>query len=140
MPIYFDSTSNNFELDKPQSISKWIKNTFKSEGIEKKIELNIVFCTDEELLEINKKFLNHDFYTDIITFPIEETDKQLEAEMYISIDRVKDNSIIEGVDFLNELHRVIIHGVLHLCGYKDKSHFAKQLMRVKESDYLALLK
>jgi probable rRNA maturation factor len=138
--IYFNSISNNFEVQKPLVLKKWINSAFKSEGVEKKVELNVIFCTDEELLDINKKFLNHDYYTDIVTFPIEETDSAIEAEIYMSIDRIKDNALNEGVHFSNEFNRVLIHGVLHLCGYKDKTHYEKQLMRVKETDYLSLLK
>ncbi|HYC27999.1 MAG TPA: rRNA maturation RNase YbeY, partial [Chitinophagaceae bacterium] len=79
--------------------------------------LNLVFCSDEFLLDINRTYLKHDYYTDIITFDLGEG----EAEIYISIDRVRENAKAEGASFNHELHRVIFHGVLHLCGFKDKS-------------------
>ena len=87
-------------------------------------------------MEINRQFLTHDFYTDIITFDLSETDV-IQAEIYISIDRVKDNALQLGVSFKSELHRVIFHGVLHLCGYKDKIKVEKEEMRKKEEFFLA---
>ena len=121
-------------LAKRTEVKKYLQSIFKSEG--KKIKsINYIFCTDKALLEINRQFLNHDFYTDIITFDLSETEV-IEAEIYISIDRVKDNALQLGVSFKLELHRVIFHGVLHLCGYKDKSKAEKNKMRGKEEFYL----
>ena len=88
------------------------------------------------MLEINRQFLTHDFYTDIITFDLSETNA-IQAEIYISVDRVRDNALKLGVSFKSELHRVIFHGVLHLCGYKDKTKGEKEKMRDKEEFYLA---
>lgn len=139
MPIRFFSNIESFKLSNPLKVKRWILSTFVSERVFKKIDLNIIFCTDEQLLEINQTHLNHDFYTDIITFPIEETDKLLEAEIYISLDRVKENAKGLEVDFKNELHRVIIHGVLHLCGHKDKTDKQQYVMRNKETHYIQLL-
>lgn len=97
--------------------------------------INFIFCSDKRLLEINRQFLNHDYYTDIITFDLSESELIL-AEVYISIDRVRENATAEGISLKSELHRVIFHGVLHLCGYKDKSKSDIQSMRNKEEYYL----
>ena len=98
-------------------------------------EIAIVFCSDEFLLDINNRFLNHDYYTDIITFDYVE-DEKISGDLMISIDRVKDNALTEGVGFKEELNRVVIHGVLHLLGYDDKSSDEALLMREKEAFYL----
>jgi len=137
LPIRFFSQSVSYKISKPKKIKSWILQTFEKEGVVKKIDLNIVFCTDDELLEINKSYLNHDFYTDIITFPIEEGENFVEAEIYVSLDRVQENANSLKVTFDNELLRVIIHGVLHLCGYKDATKKDKELMRIKETYYLS---
>jgi len=97
--------------------------------------LNYIFCTDKRILDINRQFLKHNFYTDIITFDLSETDR-IYAEIYISIDRIKENAKKLGFSFKSELHRVIIHGALHLCGYNDKTKVEKLNMREKEEVYL----
>ena len=97
--------------------------------------LDYIFCSDEYLLQINKDFLKHDYYTDIITFDLSESTKT-KGEIYISLDRVRDNSIIHNTSFTDELLRVIFHGALHLCGYRDKSKIEKAEMRKKEQYYL----
>lgn len=118
-----------------RELKRYIQSVFKKEG--KKLEsLNYIFCTDKALLEINRQYLKHDFYTDIITFNLSETNSVL-AEIYISVDRVKENALRLGVSFKSELHRVIFHGVLHLCGFKDKSKGENEKMREKEEFYLA---
>ncbi len=94
--------------------------------------LNFIFCPDNYLLEINRKYLKHDYYTDIITFPYQQHPEALEADIYISIDRVKENATNLGVSFQDELLRVIIHGVLHLLGYKDKS--PEDLARMRDME------
>jgi probable rRNA maturation factor len=99
-------------------------------------EINFVFCSDDYLLELNQQFLQHDTYTDIISFDYSEKQGPLNGEIYISVDRVKDNASNLGLSFRQELHRVIFHGVLHLCGYKDKLKGDKQRMREKEDFYL----
>lgn len=137
--INYFKQDTDFELENEEAISKWIVSTFHSEKFSKEIVLSIIFNSDEALLEINKQFLNHDFYTDIITFPIEETDNILEAELYISIDRIIDNAKTLEKSFENELHRVIIHGVLHLCGFGDKTAEEEKQMRSKEDKYLKQL-
>ncbi|MFC4262982.1 rRNA maturation RNase YbeY [Ferruginibacter yonginensis] len=101
--------------------------------------LDIIFCTDDYLLEVNRSFLQHDYYTDIITFDLSDNKKAPTiGELYISVDRVKDNATTLKTSFKNELHRVIFHGCLHLCGYKDKTPKAERLMRLKEEEYLDL--
>jgi probable rRNA maturation factor len=101
--------------------------------------LNIVFVSDEELLEINRKFLNHDYYTDILTFNYAVPGDKLEAELYISIDRVRDNALSVACSFEMELSRVIIHGLLHLSGFDDASPEERSKMTGLENKYLALI-
>ena len=101
-------------------------------------ELSFIFCSDPYLLEINRQFLQHDFYTDIITFPLSDPGQPISGEIYISVDRVRENAAAFGNSLQKELHRVIFHGALHLCGYKDKTPGDEKLMRKMEDHYLAL--
>lgn len=113
---------------------QWLSNVVKNE--KKTIAaLNYIFCSDDYLLEINIKYLGHDYYTDIITFPYKEGD-ELESDMYISLDRVRENAHDFKVTFDNELKRVMVHGLLHLMGYGDKSPDEIRLMREKEDYYI----
>lgn len=98
--------------------------------------LSYVFCSDEHLLGINKDFLKHDFYTDVITFDLSVSKNGIDGEVYLSIDRIKDNAKQLGVSFKEELHRVIFHGALHLCGYKDKTKEDIIKMRRMEDKYI----
>ena len=98
-------------------------------------DISIIFVSDSYLLEINQKYLNHDYYTDIITFDYCEMNI-ISGDLFISVDRVQENADTFNVDFLTELHRVMIHGILHLCGYKDKSDEEERLMRELENKYL----
>ncbi len=103
--------------------------------------LNIILCSDEFLLSMNQKHLNHDYYTDVITFDLSENSTFLiEGEIYISVDRVKENAELLNQQFIVELHRVMLHGLLHLCGYKDKTSTQQKIMRNKEDEYLLLCK
>lgn len=104
----------------------------------KNLELTYIFCSDKYLLKVNRQFLKHDYYTDIITFPLLETERRIEAEIYISIDRIKANAKKMKVEFITELHRVMIHGILHLLGYNDKTVREKKEMREKEEEWLEL--
>lgn len=132
--VCFFFEEKGFSLQSRSELKDFIETLFKKE--KKKLEsINYIFCSDKRLLEINQQFLRHDYYTDIITFDLSETDAT-QAEIYISIGRVKDNAKTEGVSFKSELHRVIFHGALHLCGYKDKSKAETSIMRVKEESYL----
>jgi probable rRNA maturation factor len=119
------------------AVKGFLKKLFLKEGYKLK-ELNIIFCTDEALLKINRDFLQHDFYTDIITFPLSTESEPILAELYISIDRVRDNAKEGGVSFKEELHRVVFHGCLHLAGYSDKSSQQIKKMREREDHYLRL--
>lgn len=98
-------------------------------------DISIIFVTDSYLLEMNQKYLDHDAYTDIITFDYCVTNI-VSGDLFISVDRVQENARIVNVDFLTELHRVMIHGILHLCGYKDKTDEEERLMRELENKYL----
>jgi probable rRNA maturation factor len=135
--IRFFSENIDFKLKHPKKVSSWIKLVIKKEKRTIK-EINYIFCSDEYLLQLNKDFLNHKTLTDIITFHNSEDRKALEGEIYISIERVKENAIKFHADFEDELHRVMIHGVLHLIGYKDKKPSEKALMRKKEEACLSL--
>lgn len=116
-------------------LKAFIKSIFKKEG--RLLEgLNYIFCSDQDLLRINKDFLRHNYYTDIITFDLSETGNGIRGEIYISAERVKDNAQQMGVSFNNELHRVIFHGALHLCGYGDKNEKQSRIMREREDFYL----
>jgi probable rRNA maturation factor len=137
--IRFFSEDIPFKLKHPIKASSWIKNVAKKEKRTIK-EINYIFCTDEYLLQLNQGFLNHKTLTDIITFDNSEGKKALEGEIYISIERVKENSLKFKTDFEDELHRVMVHGVLHLIGYKDKKPSEKALMRKKEEACLSLRK
>lgn len=117
------------------TIQSFVETIFKREK-KKLAHINYVFCSDAYLLNINRDFLAHDYYTDIITFGLSEPDQPVEAEIYISIDRVKDNANQLGISFKEEMLRVIFHGALHLCGYKDKKKSEVALMRQKENHYL----
>ena len=116
----------------------WIEEVVKRHG--KKVgELYYYFCSDDKLLEINKERLGHDFYTDIVTFPLNECENVLSSEFCISIDRIKDNAVTFGRSYESELHRVIIHGVLHLIGFDDLTEEEEKEMREKEEEALKLL-
>lgn len=100
-------------------------------------EISVVFCSDDYLLDMNRKHLNHDYYTDVITFDYSE-DNVVSGDLFISYDRVLDNASVFSVEGIDELHRVCVHGLLHLCGYKDKSDADELLMRQKENEMLEL--
>lgn len=99
-------------------------------------EIDFVFCSDDYLLSLNQQFLDHDTYTDIISFDYTVKKGALKGEIYISVDRVKENASLFDSSFIYEIHRVIFHGVLHLCGYKDKLKADQAVMRAKEEFYL----
>src|ERR1700731_3085801 len=133
MPISFHNADIKFRVPDSARLKIFIEGRVKKET-GKKLKLNYVFCSDDFLLDLNRKFLNHDFYTDIITFPLAEKGKEIEAEIYISVDRVKGNAGKLKVDFGEELRRVIFHGVLHLMGFRDKGKADKVEMRGKEAE------
>ena len=116
-------------------LKKFIESIFKKEK-KNLSNLNYIFCTDKQLLEINRQYLKHDFYTDIITFELSPKNQPIVGEIYISVDRVKDNALSLGEPQYSELHRVIFHGALHLCGYRDKDKKEILKMRGMEDEYL----
>jgi len=118
-----------------QRIKTTLSNLFRKEG-KKLAELHYIFVSDGRLLEINRQFLQHDFYTDILTFRLSEPRQPISGEIYISVDRVRENAREFGATLKNELLRVIFHGALHLCGYKDETPKDQAMMRKKEDIYL----
>lgn len=134
--VTFNYADARLNLSDKNRVKEFIEIIFKKE--KKKLEaINYVFCSDEFLLTINKDHLQHDYYTDIITFDLSETTETI-AEVYISVDRIKDNTKQFNTPFNQEALRVIFHGALHLCGYKDKKKEDIQLMRSKEDQYIKL--
>lgn len=129
-------SENDFILEDQVKYEKWIEAVIASEA-KKLEELSYIFCDDDYLLNLNEEFLKHDTYTDIITFDY-SVGKILQGDIYISTERVKENSNDFNVSFHEELRRVIIHGVLHLCGYKDKTTEQSLLMRQKEEEKMQL--
>jgi len=134
--ISFLSEGISFDVDNQEELIRWISETIIHEN---KIlgELSYIFCSDEFLYQMNLEYLNHDTYTDIITFNYCE-EKTISGDIFISIDRIKENSIEYNTSFENEMNRVIIHGVLHLIGYNDKTDEQQNEMTVKEDFYLSL--
>jgi probable rRNA maturation factor len=139
--ISFHSEGIKFNLKNKAVLKKWIVSTVEKKK-RKAGELNFVFCSDDYLLEINKQYLNHDTYTDIVTFDYSKNNptQAVSGDIFISIDRVKENALKFSKSFEDELHRVIIHGVLHLLGYKDKTKTAKEEMTKEEDNCLKKLK
>lgn len=137
--INYFSQKPRFKLKNPVKTSTWIRRVIKNEGKSLR-SLNYVFCTDEYLREMNIQFLKHKTYTDIITFNYNPSKMEIEGEIYISVDRVRENAETFQTDFPTELNRVIIHGVLHLLGFNDKTKAEKTAMREKEDACLSLLK
>jgi rRNA maturation RNase YbeY len=135
LSICFFNEEISFNLKNKTIIRSWINQTIIQEKHQLE-ELNFIFCSDNYLLKINKEYLNHDTYTDIITFDNSSLPHEIIGDIFISIDRVKENAKSFDTTFINELNRVIIHGVLHLLGYKDKSKNDKALMTQKEDFYL----
>lgn len=131
MAIQFFSEDVSFNLPNKQKRKAWLKELAKTE-LFKIVELNYIFCSDTYLHQINLEYLNHDTYTDIITFDNSETEGKIEGDIFISIDRVKENASHHQVDPETELSRVISHGLFHLLGYKDKSKKDVEMMRSKE--------
>jgi len=118
----------------PEFFISWLNGVCEKEGCELG-EIGVVFCSDAYILDANKQYLNHDFYTDIITFDYREGDL-VSGDLLISVDRVKENAGDLQVEWVSELNRVVVHGVLHIIGYKDKSESEEKLMREKEDFYL----
>ena len=133
--IHFYSLDRKPILKNRQKLKIYVEEIFAKEK-RKLGKLSFIFCSDEHLLGINKEFLKHDFYTDVITFDLSSSINETEGEIYLSIDRIKENAKQAGVSFTEELHRVIFHGTLHLCGYKDKKKEEILTMRNQENIHL----
>jgi rRNA maturation RNase YbeY len=133
--IQFHFIESSFSLKNRIALKVFLEGIFKKEK-KALASLNYIFCSDEYLLNMNRQFLKHDYYTDIITFDLSEKKQPIIGEVYISVDRVKENSKRLKQSFQKELHRVIFHGSLHLCGYKDKKRDEIVTMRAKEAYYL----
>jgi probable rRNA maturation factor len=129
-------SENVFDLPQAEAYEKWLKEAIASEG-KKTGEISFIFCDDDYLLQINREYLNHDTYTDIITFD-NSVGNILGGDIFISTERVRENAEIFEVSFDEELKRVIAHGVLHLCGYKDKTDEESGIMRSKEEEKMKM--
>lgn len=134
--IQFFEEDVAYKLKDKIKVRRWITDTIVAEGFQLQ-ELNFIFCSDEYLLQINKQYLDHDTYTDIITFDNSDVKGLITGDIFISIPRIKENAGVFNTDVTTELHRVIIHGTLHLLGYKDKTASSKEKMTQKENFYLA---
>jgi len=137
-PIHFFYECRPFSFRHRGHKKNFITQIFKKEGLSV-VSLTYVFCSDKTLLQMNKQYLKHNYYTDILTFPFSGSGEPVSGEIYISIDRIKENARNLGVSFQEELNRVIFHGALHLCGYKDKNMAEKAKMREKENEYIQKL-
>jgi probable rRNA maturation factor len=126
----------DFALENEEAVALWLSTVITSEN-KKEGEINYIFCDDEYLHKINLEYLNHDTLTDIISFDY-TMGNELSGDIFVSIERVKDNAVDFNVSFEDELKRVLVHGILHYCGYKDKGENDERLMRSKEDEKLAL--
>ena len=133
VPVSYHFEDVTFDLPEQQTLTDWLIEVVTEEGKDFH-EVNYIFCSDEHLRGINLVYLEHDYYTDVITFPLSES--SIHGDIFISSERVEDNARVEGVPFLYELCRVMLHGVLHLAGYGDKTPEEVVLMRQKEDHYL----
>lgn len=138
-PIEFVSEDIEFELENPNQVAEWIADVIEKHNQEL-VSLTYIFCSDDYLHEINVSYLDHDTLTDIITFDNADEEGIIEGDIFISVDRVRDNAKDLGTTFKDELHRVLIHGVLHLLGFKDKTEEQEALMRKQEDSSLSLRK
>lgn len=133
-PISFHKEDVEIELPDAEMLTNWLTHTAEQEG--KTIRaLTYVFCSDEYLLQVNREHLQHDYYTDVITFPYSET--EIEGDVFISMDRVTENASANGISFQHELCRIMVHGLLHLAGHSDKTEAERASMTLLENYYLA---
>ncbi|MBI9054724.1 MAG: rRNA maturation RNase YbeY [Bacteroidales bacterium] len=138
MPVKFYTEQTSYNLKNKIKVKNWIKNSISNENALAG-DINIILTSDSYLLKINKEYLKHNYYTDIITFNYCEGNI-INGDIYISVDTVQNNSELFNVSFIDELHRVIIHGILHLIGFDDKNDDQKKVMREKENEYLERVK
>ena len=134
MPVHFHNEEVSFSFNNKREVSLWLKSVVSSFQKELGV-INVIFCNDQYLLKVNQTYLNHDYFTDIITFNYNENNL-ISGDLFISIDRVKENAINQKMEFNVEIHRVIVHGVLHLCGLNDQSKQEKEIMRGRENLFL----
>jgi len=137
LPIFFYLQDVSYTLKQKNKLRQWISKTIVNEN-HRLQTVNFILCSDEYLLTLNRQYLQHDTYTDIITFDNSESPTIITGEIFISLDRIRENAKAFNTSFTNELQRVMIHGILHLLGYKDKSAKAKKMMTLKENEYLEL--
>ncbi len=137
MAVHYYEQEVNAKLTQRRKLSAYLQTLLKRHRKVEKVDLTYIFCDDEYLLSINQQFLDHDTYTDIVTFDLSENDKEVTGELYLSIDRIKENAANHNTTYLQELHRVIFHGALHLCGFKDKTDKDQKEMRRMENQCLA---
>lgn len=133
MGITFNNSNTSFRIKNKLQLKDWIYSTILEYCNPKNITINYIFCTDKELLKINIDYLNHDYYTDIITFDLSDNNNSIEADIFISYETVLNNSLKLKTGFNNEMCRVIIHGVLHLVGFNDKKLIDKKVMTIAEN-------
>ena len=136
IPINFFTEDISFNLKQKGLVRTWIRNTIIAENHRPRL-LNFIFCSDAYLLNINQQYLKHDSYTDIITFDNSDMEQEIVGDIFISLDRIRENAKELDVNETDELHRVMVHGTLHLLGYPDKGKSAKALMTEKEDLYLS---
>lgn len=136
MSVFFHKEELNLKIEE-KKVSDWISSSIETLGFNLG-NISLIFCNDEYLKKINIQYLNHDYFTDIITFDYSKK-SSVSGDLFISIDRVKENAKDNNVDFMNELYRVIIHGVLHLCGYNDKTEGEKKMIRKKENEFISTI-
>lgn len=135
-PVTFHSEHTDFSISNEAELAQWLHTVCSNENQQLK-EVAIIFCSDQYLLELNKQHLNHDYYTDVITF--DYTDENgIAGDVFISIDRVRENAASRAISLSDELHRIIVHGTLHLLGYTDGTSTEKEQMTAKEDFYLSL--
>ena len=141
MAVHYHTDDCRYRLPEKRRTSAWLCEVAAEEGY-RMGEVNYIFCSAQRLLEMNRQFLGHDYFTDIITFDYSDLKGEgiIHGDIYIDIETVRDNARIYGVSWLNEMRRVVVHGVLHLCGQKDKTPRANAQMHRKEDKYLAFWK
>ena len=137
MAVHYHTEDCRYRLPEKRRTSAWLNEVAAEEGY-RMGEVNYIFCSAQRLLEMNRQFLGHDYFTDIITFDYSDLKGEgvIHGDIYIDIETVRDNARIYGVSWLNEMRRVVVHGVLHLCGQKDKTPRANAQMHRKEDKYL----
>lgn len=137
MPVHFFEQEVSAKLKNKRKLSAFLQALIHAKKYDvEEVELNYIFCNDDYLLEINQQYLDHDTFTDIITFDLSDHEAMMNGEIYISTDRIADNAKKFETTYQKELHRVIFHGALHLCGYKDKTAAQKNEMRQQEDNCL----